>query len=57
MSKINQDSVSEMMSVIRKNTQHSSCIDTYERLLKEIENEEVVRTAVSVLLIISALHK
>ena len=47
MSKINQDSVSEMMAVIRKNTQHSSCIDTYEKLLKEIENEEVVRTAVS----------
>ena len=46
MSKINMDSVSEMMSVIRKNTQHSSCIDTYEKLLKEIENEEVVRTAV-----------
>ena len=41
------DSVSEMMVVIRKNTQHSSCIDTYEKLLKEIENEEVVRTAVS----------
>lgn len=41
------DSVSEMMAVIRKNTQHSSCIDTYEKLLKEIENEEVVRTAVS----------
>lgn len=47
MSKINFDSVSEMMAVIRKNTQHSSCIDTYEKLLKEIENEEVVRTAVS----------
>lgn len=47
MSKINMDSVSEMMAVIRKNTQHSSCIDTYERLLNEIENEEVVRTAVS----------
>lgn len=47
MSKINMDSVSEMMAVIRKNTQHSSCIDTYEKLLKEIENEEVVRTAVS----------
>ena len=47
MSKINMDSVSEMMVVIRKNTQHSSCIDTYEKLLKEIENEEVVRTAVS----------
>lgn len=41
------DSVSEMMVVIRKNTQHSLCIDTYEKLLKEIENEEVVRTAVS----------
>ena len=47
MSKINMDSVSEMMKVIRKNTQHSSCIDTYEKLLKEIENEEVVSTAVS----------
>lgn len=47
MSKINMDSVSEMMTVIRKNTQHSSCIDVYEKLLKEIENEEVVRTAVS----------
>ena len=47
MSKINFDSVSEMMAVIRKNTQHSSCIDIYEKLLKEIENEEVVRTAVS----------
>ena len=47
MSKINMDSVSEMMAVIRKNTQHSSCIDIYEKLLKEIENEEVVRTAVS----------
>ena len=47
MSKINMDSVSEMIAVIRKNTQHSSCIDTYEKLLKEIENEEVVRTAVS----------
>ena len=47
MSKINMDSVSEMMAVIRKNTQHSSCIDTYEKLLKEIENEEVVKTAVS----------
>ena len=47
MLKINMDSVSEMMEVIRKNTQHSSCIDIYEKLLKEIENEEVVRTAVS----------
>ena len=47
MSKINMDSVSEMMAVIRKNTQHSSCIDIYEKLLKEIENEEVVRTSVS----------
>ena len=47
MSKINQDSVSEMMSVIRKNTQYSSCIDTYEKLFNEIKNEEVVRTAVS----------
>ena len=47
MLKINMDSVSEMMVVIRKNTQHSLCIDTYEKLLKEIENEEVVRTAVS----------
>ena len=36
-----------MMTVIRKNSQHSSCIDTSEKLLKEIENEEVVRTAVS----------
>lgn len=47
MSKINIDSVSEMMAVIRKNTQHSSCIDIYEKLLNEIDNEEVVRTAVS----------
>ena len=47
MSKINLDSISEMMEVIRKNTQYSSCIDTYERLLNEIENEEVVRIAVS----------
>lgn len=47
MSKINMDSVSEMMAVIRKNTQPSSCIDTYERLLNEIKDKEVVRTAVS----------
>lgn len=47
MSKINRDSVNDMMAVIRKNTQPSSCIDTYERLLNEIKDKEVVRTAVS----------
>lgn len=43
----NEDSVSNLMTVIRRNTQHSSCIDVYEELLKEIKDKVVVKAAIS----------
>lgn len=42
-----EDSITELMSFIRRNTQNSPCIETYKNLLNEINDKKFVMTAVS----------
>jgi hypothetical protein len=45
--KLNEQARNELMTVIRKNTQHSPCIDNFENLLLEIDDPVFVNTTVN----------
>lgn len=44
---LNKQALDELMVVIRRNTQHSACIDNFEKLLYEIDDPIFVNTVVS----------
>lgn len=44
---LNKQALDELMVVIRRNTQHSACIDNFEKLLYEIDDSIFVNTVVS----------
>ena len=44
---LNKKALDELMVVIRRNTQHSACIDNFEKLLYEIDDPIFVNTVVS----------
>ena len=43
---LNKQALDELMVVIRRNTQHSACIDNFEKLLYEIDDPIFVNTVV-----------
>lgn len=47
MSEFKQISISDLMTVIKKNTVHSRCIDVFEALLNEIKDKDAVKVFVS----------
>ena len=44
---LNKQALDDLMVVIRRNTQHSACIDNFEKLLYEIDDPIFVNTVVS----------
>ena len=44
---LNKQALDELMVAIRRNTQHSACIDNFEKLLYEIDDPIFVNTVVS----------
>ena len=44
---LNKQAIDELMVVIRRNTQHSACIDNFEKLLYEIDDPIFVNAVVS----------
>ena len=44
---LNKQALDELMVVIRRNTQHSACIDNFEKLLYEIDDSIFVNAVVS----------
>lgn len=47
MSEFKFNSITDLMTVIRKNTKYSRCIDVFEALLNEIKDKEAVKVFIS----------